>query len=286
MKILIADDDADSRRILRTLLGHEGHKVEVAHNGVEALRLAKESPPDIIISDILMPVMDGFRLCHVVKGDKQLNKIPFVFYTATYTDPNDERLAMSLGASRFIVKTIDPGEFVNIIRSVFQEYEEKSLPVPEKPLKKEPELSRMYEDSISMKLDKKVKELQLYREIFINSNDAIAIIDREGFYIRQNSSHRILNGYSDEELRGKTPAIHLGDDVFANVTKTLSERGVYRGELISYTKDGRAVYIDLAMFPVTNEKGEVVCYVGSARNISDRKKMEEELKERVNQLEK
>jgi CheY-like chemotaxis protein len=58
----------------------------------------RASLPDVIISDILMPVMDGFSLCHEWKKDDSLKTIPFVFYTATYTDPKDEELALSLGA--------------------------------------------------------------------------------------------------------------------------------------------------------------------------------------------
>lgn len=79
----------------------------------------------MIISDILMPVMDGFRLCLEIKQDNQLRKIPFVFYTATYVDPKDEKLAMSLGASRYIIKPVDTAEFLKTIKGVFQEYKKR-----------------------------------------------------------------------------------------------------------------------------------------------------------------
>ncbi len=83
MNILIVDDNEDSRIILRKTLEFEGHRVMEAPNGAEARKAVKESPPDMIISDILMPEMDGFRFCHEVKQIDCLRKIPFIFYTST-----------------------------------------------------------------------------------------------------------------------------------------------------------------------------------------------------------
>ncbi len=160
MKILIVDDNEDSRIILKTTLELDGHIVEEAPHGLKALKMARESMPDIFISDILMPVMDGFSLCREVKQDEKLRKIPFVFYTATYLDPKDEKLAASLGASRYIAKPMDFDKFLKIIKEVFQEYSEKRLLIPEKPTEEEPELFRMYQDSVVRMLDKKVRELE------------------------------------------------------------------------------------------------------------------------------
>ncbi|GBD95486.1 blue-light-activated protein [bacterium BMS3Abin06] len=278
MKILIVDDNEDSRMILRKTLEHNRHSVQAAPNGVEAIKMAKKSPPDMIISDILMPEMDGFRLCREVKKDKELRKIPFIFYTATYVDPEDERLAISLGASCFIVKPVETGKFHTIINEVISEYKEAGLDIPARPLEEEHELSKIYENSIVRKLDQKIKELKLYKEIFINANDALAIINPEGFYIRQNSAHRALIGYTDEELQGKTPATHLGEEVFSNIAKKLYEQGVYRGELISYTKDRKVLYIELSAYKIANEKGRVSCYVWIIRDISARKRSENALR--------
>lgn len=85
-KVLIAEDTEDSRIVLERLLASQGFEVASGVNGLEALQLAKANPPDIIISDILMPEMDGFELCRQIKRYPDLHKIPFVFYTATYTE--------------------------------------------------------------------------------------------------------------------------------------------------------------------------------------------------------
>ena len=85
---------------------------------------------DLIISDILMPEMDGFQLCRTIKLDDRWKRIPFIFYTATYTSKEDEELALSLGASRFIIKPVEPEEFLAVIEQVVREGESKQLPVP------------------------------------------------------------------------------------------------------------------------------------------------------------
>ncbi len=86
MKILIVEDDVNSRVFLERALLSQGYTVESAANGVQALEKAVLSPPDLIISDIMMPEMDGFELCRRVKTDERLHTIPFVFYTATYIE--------------------------------------------------------------------------------------------------------------------------------------------------------------------------------------------------------
>jgi PAS domain S-box-containing protein len=118
----------------------------------------------------------------------------------------------------------------------------------------------------------------LYREIFVHSNEPIAIIDLQGNYLEQNAAHRELLGYSDEELRGKTPAVHMGEDVFSNIANALSSEGEYRGEILSRCKDGEVRHIELSAFATRDEDGKPICYVGIKRDITDRKQAEEALR--------
>ena len=78
--------------------------------------MARQNPPDLIVSDILMPVMDGFSLCREWKKDERLKGIPFIFYTATYTDDRDRDFALSLGAERFLLKPMDPEDLLEAVR--------------------------------------------------------------------------------------------------------------------------------------------------------------------------
>ncbi|MDZ4164276.1 MAG: response regulator [Smithellaceae bacterium] len=119
-KILAVEDTPAGLRLLEDILTAAGYEVSAAQDGIEALEILAQGPVDLIISDILMPRMDGFQLCRYVKGDDRYNNIKFVFYTGDYTEQEDANFAYSLGAARIILKPIDPQGLLNIIRSVLE----------------------------------------------------------------------------------------------------------------------------------------------------------------------
>ena len=163
MKILIADDDASSRVYLERALSSQGHTVESAVNGVTALDMASQSPPDLIISDIMMPRMDGFELCRKLKSDGKLHTIPFVFYTATYVEPKDEKLAKTLGAARYLIKPLELPVLFSEIDGVISERRQNGDEPPSEPLPQMSELDRMQLEVLAAKLGKKVRELEKER---------------------------------------------------------------------------------------------------------------------------
>jgi PAS domain S-box-containing protein len=124
----------------------------------------------------------------------------------------------------------------------------------------------------------------LYREIFVHSNEPIAIIDPAGYYLEQNNAHAQLLGYSDADLQHQTPAIHLGTEIFAEVARELSTQGEYRGEVTSTTKTGQKKRLELSAFAMRNASGELICYVGIKRDITERKLVEEALQRNEAQL--
>jgi CheY-like chemotaxis protein len=120
-RALIVDDHAPNRYLLRALLQGHGWQVEEAQDGAEALARALAQPPTLVVSDLLMPVMDGYTLLRRWREDAVLQRIPFIVYTATYTDPKDERLAMALGASAFVIKPAEPDDFMARVTEVLDE---------------------------------------------------------------------------------------------------------------------------------------------------------------------
>jgi response regulator RpfG family c-di-GMP phosphodiesterase len=160
MKILIVDDKEENLYLLETLLKGNGYEVVTARDGVEALDKLKEESLDMIISDILMPKMDGFQLCRECKRDDSLKKIPFIFYTATYADAKDEQFALSLGAARFIVKPIEIDVLVQTIRDVIREHKEGLLVTPKEPIKEEKIYLTEYNKRLIQKLEKKMLDLE------------------------------------------------------------------------------------------------------------------------------
>jgi len=112
----------------------------------------------------------------------------------------------------------------------------------------------------------------LYRAIFNHSREPIAILDPQGRYLEQNNAHAQLLGYTDEDLRNQTPAIH--SETFANLIRIVAEKGEYRGEVTNRTKSGEIKQIELSAFAMRSESGEPLCYVGIKRDITERKQAE------------
>ena len=121
------------------------------------------------------------------------------------------------------------------------------------------------------------EKLALYREIFAHSSEAIAIIGLDGEYVEQNAAHRRLVGYEDEELTDRTPAIHLGQEAYRDVLRVLAEEGIYRKDVVSISKSGEPLDLELSAFAVLDESGRPRCFVGIKRDIRARKRTEETL---------
>jgi CheY-like chemotaxis protein len=114
--ILIVDDYAANRALLRAQLESEGLAVREAVNGVEALQLLQREHVDAVISDILMPAMDGFRLCHEIrKSGGAYSSVPFILYTSTYNSPSDRELAKTVGADDYILKPAPGGVIIKAL---------------------------------------------------------------------------------------------------------------------------------------------------------------------------
>ncbi|MCB9421634.1 MAG: response regulator [Ardenticatenaceae bacterium] len=162
-KILVVDDNEQNIYMLQILFAGHGYDVDTAQHGSEALQTARQSPPDMIITDILMPVMDGFELCRQWKADERLYGRPFVFYTATYTDPKDEAFALSLGADAFLIKPLDPDKLLAVINKLLHDFQENGAARPSSTSLNEEEIYKLYSERLVQKLEHKM--LQLEQEI-------------------------------------------------------------------------------------------------------------------------
>ncbi|HSI11623.1 MAG TPA: response regulator [Chthoniobacter sp.] len=175
MKILSVDDKSENLYMLEALLRGHGHEVDSASDGHRALQLAECAQYDLIISDILMPRMDGFQLCRELKKDKRLRDIPFIFYTATYTDPRDAAFALSLGADRFLVKPLEPEVFIKTVEEVMaQKGAARPVTSTEADSEDEAIYLKEYNARLITKLEKKMLDLEAANRALIDD-----IEDRE-----------------------------------------------------------------------------------------------------------
>ena len=125
--ILIVEDIAQVRELLEMQLQLKGYDVIGASDGQEALALIETEKPALIVSDILMPRMDGFAMAHALRKDPQTAGIPIIFLSATYVSAEDERFAMNLGALRFLPKPVDADQ---LARAVAESLGGEPPPVP------------------------------------------------------------------------------------------------------------------------------------------------------------
>jgi PAS domain S-box-containing protein len=106
-RVLVVDDDPVQLKLARAHLEHAGFEVETAPDGEAALAAARGRPPDAILADVLMPRLDGFRLCRAVRQDPALHAIPVVLQSHQYIDESDRALARRLGANAYLARTPD-----------------------------------------------------------------------------------------------------------------------------------------------------------------------------------
>ena len=158
MKTLVVDDLAENRYLLEQVLRAKGQEIRTAADGAEALEALGRDSFQLIISDIMMPRMDGFELCFNVKLDPRLKDIPFVFYTATYTTDEDRAFALSLGADAFVLKPAEPGELVARLEEVLARTDRPVATIAPRLTKDQLAFLREYNERLVRKLEKKVVE--------------------------------------------------------------------------------------------------------------------------------
>lgn len=303
-KILVVDDNEQNRYILEKLFEASQLIVISAENGKIALEKAYANPPDLIVSDILMPVMDGFSLCKIWKTNEQLKHIPFIFYTATYTEPKDEKFAMKLGADLFVIKPQEPHILMELLKNFLEEDNKTCRAADNRPLGSEMEIFRQYNEILFKKLEKKMLDLEnvnqrLNREIeehkkteenlkrltqaIEESPVAIFITDLQGNIEYANPKFSQLNGYSNDEIIGKNHSTlrskEIPPELYSEIAQNLVAGNIWRGELCNRKKNGELFWEYVTVSPVRNDAGEIINYMVVQEDLSERRKLEEQLRQ-------
>ncbi len=296
-KVLIVDDKQENLYLLEVLLKSKHFDVLPARNGQEALAIAARETPDLIISDILMPGMDGFSFCRELKKDADLSRLPFIFYTATYTDEKDEAYALSLGADQFIRKPMQPDLFMERIDQTISQ--SKRMPRPQKPpIKNEEESFKLYSERLIKKLEKKMFDLEAeiearkaaenqlrrarndWEETFQAIANPALLLDPDFNIIHANRAAIKGLEASEKALVGKKcfEAYHRTDQpVESCPLKALLKS--QNPESVETEIEALGGTFLLTCAPIKNENGQVEKIIHIAVDINDRKQAEDRLKE-------
>jgi PAS domain S-box-containing protein len=288
MRVLIVDDNDDNLYMLETLLKGHGYGVVSARDGVEALVTLKENGIGLIISDILMPKMDGFQLCRAVREEERFRTIPFIFYTATYTSDKDRDFALSLGADQFILKPADPDEFIGIISDILagneMPYGGSSVPSS---LDSEREYLTEYSARLKEKLEKKISQLEgserRYRNLFNSLRDVVIIekLDRTILDANQPALRKTF-GYEVPDISGKLTRMLYADeaDFFEAGREIFLPRGSEEMQTIEAKlarKDGTLFSGEISVMQLTGDDGETSGHIAVIRDVTIQKRLEAQL---------
>jgi DNA-binding response OmpR family regulator len=115
--ILVADDEEDVRELVTYRLSRSGYEVIGAGDGLEALELATQSPPDLMVLDVMMPKLDGYELTRRVRAEETLRSIPVILLTARSQESDVDR-GFEVGADDYLRKPFNPDELVARVRAV------------------------------------------------------------------------------------------------------------------------------------------------------------------------
>lgn len=295
MRVLIVDDNIHDRKILKYNLENRGNLTIEANNGKEALELASANKPDLIISDALMPDMDGFEFLRAVKSDDTLKDIPFIFYSAVYTGLKEELLAISLGAEAFIVKPKEPNEFWQEVSAIIENSKlKKKRCYQALHIKDDEEFLRSYSKIVAAKLEEKVNELNntiqkieltesRYTNLFSSMRDVIIIADMERNIVEVNQpALKNMFGYESDEVIGEnTRILYANEEDYRMTGLAVFNASEYIEdkifEVLYRRKDGEVFTGELHAHKFIDKCSNLIGNLGVIRDITDRKKLESQL---------
>ncbi len=307
MKILIVDDDLSNLSLMKTVLETNGYEVVQATNGEKALELLRSESINLIISDILMPVMDGYHLCQECKIDNNLKNIPFIFCSGTYTDKKDENLSKKFGAEAFITKPFHNEQLLTTILKVIENFSNGRINIPSPQQNGNKGVYKLYSERLINKLEEKMLDLDKekmalememaerikveerlrksrnFAESLFNAAPGIVLIlDTEGRIVRFNPYMEMVSGYSLKDVRGQywVDVFSPEDDSnnFSNATASTSNREVPAGNISSIiTKSGEKR--DIMWFDSTlkDENGQTVGLLAVGQDITRQVKLQKEI---------
>ncbi|MBI3951056.1 MAG: PAS domain S-box protein [Acidobacteria bacterium] len=331
VEILIVEDSPTQAECLKHILEEQGYQVSVAYSGKKALASISEHKPRIVISDILMPEMDGYQLCQQIKANEALRDLPVILLTAL-SNPQDVVRGLECGADNFMVKPCDEKHLLFRIQHILanQELRKKDkvqmgveilfrgqkyfiaadrlqildllLSTYEAAVEKNDELIEAQNElrTLNEVLEKKVEErtaaltaeiterqraevmLRQLSSIVESSDDAIISKSLDGTILSWNKGAERLYGYSAGEAQDQPISIILPhdypDELPGIMARLKRGEGVEHFETERMRKDGQRIYVSLTISPIREVEGNIVGASAIARDITDRKRAEEEIR--------
>ncbi len=290
LKVLLVDDSPVLLKLGREIFESGGYEVVEAKDGVEAINLLSHHTVAIIITDILMPNMDGYSLCYNVRNSEKYKAVPIIIYSATYISANDEQLALEIGADMYIRKPAPIKFLLETTKEIIARPRKENYIISyEHELS---EVTRIYTARFIEKLEIKnqaleeaQRELQKsecrFRALVENISDAISLHDGAGNIFYQSPSMERITGYTQDEVNGKTIADLFHPDDMQAILQQLENVLKNPGMPIQTIKrvrhkDGHYIWTEGTTTNLLHDDN-VRAIVGNFRDITERKLAEEKI---------
>ena len=289
MNLLIVDDHLINLKLLRTQLEAESHVVFEAHDGVDALALLERQRVDAVISDILMPQMDGYSLCYEIRKRARLRDLPIIIYSSAYTSPGDEKLALEMGADKYLKKPVSVETIITALHEVIAQ--PHAAPRPDE--LREVETFKNYNERLVSKLKEKNTELQAQTEVLRESELQYRTLADSGRALIWSSGLDKKCDYLNQPwlmFTGRTLEQELGDGwaegvhpddlarCFEIYTTAFDRRECFSMDYRLRRHDGEFRWIQDDGSPRYDSQWNFLGYIGHCLDITARKQAEEENK--------
>jgi PAS domain S-box-containing protein len=247
--VLIVNDDPDQLRLMGSLLAKAGYSVVTAFDGVEGLARARSERPDVVISDVSMPRMNGLEFCREMRADSELKTVPILLVTALQKDTESAVAGLRAGADDYLEIPFDSARLVA-------------------------KVSRLLERS---RLEAS------YRDVVEHASDMIFTQDLGGRLTSINLAGQRFLGRKQEELIGNSFFAVFGvipeSNGFAGSLSRPQEATEFRHQFVAHSAAGEDHWLDLIVSPIRDRLDETVGFRGLARDITERKRFEEALRD-------
>lgn len=246
LSLLYVEDDDNTREELEYFLQHKVKKLYVAKNGQEGFELFEKYQPDLIVTDIQMPIMTGIKMIKLIK---QINpNIPIIIATA-YNDSENLFEAIKLNVTNYLIKPLNLFSLSEVLASIA------------KNIYLENENREIY------------NTLNQYKDI-VDERSIISKTDENGIITYVNEPFERISGYTKEEIIGKTHSIfnHKGNDkaIFEDMWNYIkTEKKSWQGRLKNIAKNGEEYVIDIIIKPILDLDGNIIQYISLSNDITD-----------------
>ena len=255
LKILAIDDTPANLALLGLAL-QDDYQIQIAASGGKGLELALDTPPDLILLDIMMPDMDGYETCRRIKANLLLKDIPIVFVTAL-NEIQAEAQGFSLGAADYLTKPIN----IEIARLRIRNLLER--------------------EQLRQELQRREADQRLAASVFAHTHDCVVITDGENRIIDINAAFSRITGYSREEVLGKNPSMlksgRQSVEFYKAMWQALIAHDHWSGEIWNRNKQGEVFAALTSISVVRDDNGQIHHYIGLSADITPQKNHEYDL---------